>query len=378
LPQTQTWIYGQVRHVPVEIVENWIVCGKTENLDQFGLSNIHSVVDSGLPFAGLHDRLPLRGLRRLWLLDRTARAFEPHIVYSHFGNQGWSDSLVVRRLPVRQLVRFYGADLSLLPRRERKWLSRYRRLFERADVFLCEGPHMATCLADLGCPKEKIRVHHLGVAVGEITLAPRSWDRTEPYRVLLAGSFREKKGIPFAIEALGRLKDRVSLEITLIGDASAEPTDQLEKQKIMAAIQRHDLGSRIRLLGYQPYRALLEEALKHHLFLAPSVTASDGDTEGGAPVTLIEMSATGMPVVSTTHCDIPNVILDGTSGLLAPERDVDGLVERIGWLIDNPEKWKEMGEAGRLHVQTEFDAHRQGERLTQIYASMLPSTGITP
>ena len=64
---------------------------------------------------------------------------------------------------------------------------------------------------------------------------------------------------------------------------------------------------------------------KHDVFLAPSVTASNGDTEGGAPVAIIEMAASGMPIVSTRHCDIPSVVLDGVTGLLAAERDSEGL-----------------------------------------------------
>ena len=82
----------------------------------------------------------------------------------------------------------------------------------------------------------------------------------------------------------------------------------------MAVIEKHKLQSKIRMLGFQPYSVLLEEAYTHHIFLSPSVTASDGDTEGGAPVTLIEMLATGMPIVSTTHCDIPEIICKGPEG----------------------------------------------------------------
>ena len=74
---------------------------------------------------------------------------------------------------------------------------------------------------------------------------------------------------------------------------------------------------------------------------------SDGETEGGAPVTLIEMSAYGMPVVSTLHCDIPEVILDNRSGFLVPERDADALAERLEFLIAHPQKWEGIGKAGR-------------------------------
>jgi len=103
------------------------------------------------------------------------------------------------------------------------------------------------------------------------------------------------------------------------------------------------------------------------VFLSPSLTASDGDTEGGAPVSLIEMSASGMMVVSTTHCDIPGVVINGRTGLLAGEHDVDGLVTHLRWLIANPSQWATMRTAARAHIEAEFDARRQGERLAAIY-----------
>ena len=118
---------------------------------------------------------------------------------------------------------------------------------------------------------------------------------------------------------------------------------------------------------------LLEEAYKNHLFLSPSVTSRDGDTEGGAPVTVIEMAASGMPVVSSFHCDIPEVIEDGRTGLLAEERNVDELECKLTWLIDNPEKWSEMGAEAREHIEMEFDSVIQSERLATHYRSLVNS-----
>jgi colanic acid/amylovoran biosynthesis glycosyltransferase len=118
----------------------------------------------------------------------------------------------------------------------------------------------------------------------------------------------------------------------------------------------------------------MEEAYRHHIFLSPSVTASDGDTEGGAPVSLIDMAASGMPIVSSRHCDIPEVILDGVSGLLADERDVDGLVAHLRWLIEHPDEWRPMLDAGRRRMEKEYHAKVQGERLAEVYASLLESS----
>jgi colanic acid/amylovoran biosynthesis glycosyltransferase len=213
-------------------------------------------------------------------------------------------------------------------------------------------------------------VHHLGAEVDRIRFQPRTW-LAGPLRVLLAGSFREKKGFPDALEALGRLsRDLTDLEITIIGDADTDPRSQPEKARILSKLKEHDLASRVRLLGYQPHSVLFEESYKHHIFLSPSMTAQDGDTEGGAPVTLIEMAATGMPIVSTRHCDIPAVILHGKTGRLAPEKDVEALLEQLRWLVANRPLWEEMAKAGRSHVESEFDVVKQAGKLRDLYRSL--------
>jgi colanic acid/amylovoran biosynthesis glycosyltransferase len=71
------------------------------------------------------------------------------------------------------------------------------------------------------------------------------------------------------------------------------------------------------------------------------------------------------------HCEIPEVIENGVSGVLSHERDVDGLEEHLCWLIDNPDQWAPMVASGRRHVECEFDAVAQGARLAAIYASVL-------
>jgi colanic acid/amylovoran biosynthesis glycosyltransferase len=161
------------------------------------------------------------------------------------------------------------------------------------------------------------------------------------------------------------------LEITIIGDATNDPASQPEKQKILAIIKKHNLQSRVRMLGAKPYGVYLTEAYSHHVFLSPSVTTADGDAEGGIPVSIVDMLASGMVVVSTKHCDIPEVVQNGVSGLLANERDVDGLVRHLRWLIDHPEEWPRMLEAGRKHIEKEYNAKVQGQRLASIYRGLL-------
>jgi len=299
-----------------------------------------------------------------------ARQTRASVLHSHFGFVGWRDLGVSRGLGIAHVVTFYGVDVLFYPTMDPRWHDRYREMFNQVDCVLCEGAFMGQSIIALGCPPQKMRVHHLGIDLALIPFEPRAWKPGETLRVLMSGSFREKKGFPYALEALARLRQTVPLEITLIGDQHGEPRTIREKEKILEAIERGGLADCTRMPGYQPYRVVMDEARRHHVFLSPSVTAADGDTEGGAPVSLIEMSASGMMIVSTTHCDIPGVILDGKTGLLAPERDVDTLVDHLQWIVSHPERWLEMQRAGRAHMEAEFDARRQGERLGVIYRSI--------
>lgn len=371
LPQTQTWMYNQVRYLPPDI-EAHIVCERTENLDQFGLPNIHCRADRPVWWRYWH-----KGLRKLRMRRPSdfavgvARQQRASILHSHFGNIGWMDMEIARLAGLRHVVSFYGVDVNFLPRHEPVWRRRYGDLFEHVDTVLCEGEHMAGNIVALGCPEQKVKVQRLGIALEDIPFAPCEWRPGTPLRVLIAASFREKKGIPDALAALGRLKAKTPFEATLIGDAGDDPRSWDEKREILAALDRHGLADAVRILGYQPHSRLLEEARQHHIFLSPSLTARDGDTEGGAPVSLIEMAASGMMIVSTTHCDIPEIIKHGQTGLLAEERDVDGLVANMIWLLDNPGRWNDMQHAARRHVENKFDAYIQGEKLAAIYRELM-------
>jgi len=371
LSQTMTWLYVQTRLLPPSIVSH-IFCDTTDELEQFGVPNIHALDAGPALWRMLNGKSStLDRLRKVWMFDHIVRRHAPRLIHSHFGDRGWGDIGFASRVKLKQIVTFYGYDANRLPQIEPVWRERYRDMFAAVDLVLCEGEHSASVIANLGCAERKIGVQRLGVMLDRIPLHIRRWDPKQPLRVLMAATFFEKKGIPYALEALGRIKDAVDLEVTLIGDDNGQERSRKEKQVILDVIDRCGLRDTVRMMGYRPYADLLDAAAKHHVFLSPSVMASDGDTEGGAPVTLIEMAASGAMIVSTRHCDIPAVILDGKTGLLADERDVDGLEAHLRWLIANPDRWEAMARAGRKHVEAEFDAIKQGVKLGDRYMRLL-------
>ena len=109
---------------------------------------------------------------------------------------------------------------------------------------------------------------------------------------------------------------------------------------------------------------------QYHVFLLPSVTSSDGAQEG-IPGSVREAMATGMPVVSTMHSGIPELVADGVSGFLVSERDVDALAGRLHDLVTHSEWWSVMGRRGREHVERHFEICRLNRRLEALYRHVL-------
>ena len=139
------------------------------------------------------------------------------------------------------------------------------------------------------------------------------------------------------------------------------------ERSMRAAIARLGIGDVFRFAGFCDHPALITLGNGHDIFMSPSVSAADGDTEGGAPVTIIEMAALGMPIASTTHCDIPGVLAPANRALLVAERDSAALAQVLLRLTDNPNEWARIGRENRVYIEQYFDLRKQGAMLTEIY-----------
>ncbi len=375
LPRTETWLSNHISALP-ESVESHIVCLSTDNLEQFPQENLVSL-DCPSQRPNLLRRVWRRfGLEahaetHLRLLEQEIHRIKPDILHSHFGHFGWINSKLAAKFNLRHVVSFYGFDANYLPASDPRWISRYAEMSERLDAVLCEGPHMARCLAERGVAPDKIQVFRLGIDLARIPFLPRKNPIGRTVRFLIASSFREKKGIPYGIEALGRVnKTRPDIEITVIGDTGGGRRDQQEKHAILEQVERWGLREKTHFLGYQPYERLIQLLSNHDIFLSPSVMSSEGDTEGGAPVSIIEAAASGMPVISTRHCDIPFVLSAENRPFLVAERDSAGLSRAIQQLLEVGD-WNSIVSSNRELVESELDVRKQGQKLAGIYKGVL-------
>jgi colanic acid/amylovoran biosynthesis glycosyltransferase len=282
-----------------------------------------------------------------------AMAFWRHepfdLVLCHFGDVG------TRMLPLFEAgmltskfaVVFHGADLSAVIAANGPDF--YRPLFQRCDLVLPVSEHWSRALERYGCPAQKIRVHHMGVDTRKIEYRERRLAAGEPVRMISICRFVEKKGLEYAIRALARALPncRHAVEYSLVGDGPLLPA-------MRSLAEELGLTNQIRFLGWQDNDRVRELLAAMHILVAPSVTAQDGDQEG-IPVSIMEAMAAGLPVLSTQHSGIPELVKDGVSGWLAPERDSEYLADRMCALINAPDSWPAFGLAGRAHVLEQFD-----------------------
>jgi colanic acid/amylovoran biosynthesis glycosyltransferase len=283
----------------------------------------------------------------------------PDVVHAHFGWAGCKAAPLRAAGGPALVTSFYGLDATALARHP-EWRRRFLRLFAAGDLFLAEGTALASRLAELGCPPDKIRIQRIGIDTDRFAFRTRSLADGEAPIVAMCASLREKKGHRHALEAFAALRARgVRARLRIIGGGPLAG----ELQELARGLGLTD----VEWLGMRPHAECARLLGQSHVFLHPSVIAADGDREGGAPTILLEAQAAGMPVVATRHDDIPEVTVPGRSAILAPERDADALARALEEVLRAPARWPEMGAAGREHVLARHDVRKTCAAVADLY-----------
>jgi len=357
----ETFVYEEIKNI--RRFELIILCIDTRNLDRFPYKNIRSFPILSTPtkkFNTLFFKITRHNLPSVSsFFSRIVKSEDVQLVRAYFGVTGVMALFLKRRFGIPYVTSFHGCDT----RRQLSWL--YKELFKEGDLFLVRSKQMMYDLKEMGCPIEKIRVQHTGVDVTRFSFHERKpITKSEKVRVLFVGRFVEKKGLQYAIKAFAKTKKvHKNITFTIIGDGPL-------RNEIQRLVQKLGLSTDIHLLGWRPHSEIPSRMINSHILIQPSVTATNGDKEGTTNV-LIEAQATGMPVISTFHAGIPEAVLNGQSGYLVKEKDVDGLSEKLDILIENPGLWAEFGKTGRKLVEDEFNIHKQVAKLEKLYAEMV-------
>ena len=346
---SQTFVYEEVRNHQRYAVE--IFCRKRINAELFPYEPVH--VDPG----------PLyRFARRSARFDRLFRSRDYALVHAHFGTTAINAAPFARRFKKPLVVTFQGYDVPLLASYERLLPRRWTyallgpRMLEQMTLGLCVSRDLLELLREIGVPEEKLLVHNTGIDLEKFKAGRRDPERPQ---VTMVGRFVEKKGFEYGIRAFAKATRHHAAHLTLAGGGPLE-----ERYRKLVA----DLGisERVHFAGVLPASEVAALLGRSDVVLVPSVVAASGNREG-APTVIKEASAAEAVPIGSYHGGISELITDGETGFLAPERDVDALAAKLDTLLAHPEQRAQLAKAARHRMELEFDARKCTALLEERY-----------
>jgi colanic acid/amylovoran biosynthesis glycosyltransferase len=250
-------------------------------------------------------------------------------------------------LPLVTSIRGRDATLANQPV---GYLDGMKMLFEQGELFLPVCQYLAHRINLWGCPAEKIRVLYGGV---DLNLFPYKGPNLQgSQNIVSIGRLVEKKGHHILMQAFEKIQSKFpNATLTIIGGGELEGY-------IKSLASQLNLGSSFRLLNRVPKSQIPELMGQADIFCAPSITASNGDVEG-IPNTIKEAMATGIPVLTTNHAGIPEIITNNQDGVLVRENDVDHLAQALEFMLLNRQLWEGYTLSARQNVEQNFDQNKQ-------------------
>lgn len=343
LPPSETFIYEELKNITT--VKPIVFARKKMNLNRFPYSNIKKLS---------------RGTN---YVIKKFQQEKIKLIHARFGNAGVRLMEVKRRTRLPMLTSFHGFDLPAKRSRKNLYHRKLPRLFRIGDRFTVPSFHMRQKLIQWGCPPNKINVMYSGIDLKKFTYIKRDL-KTENVVIMAVGRLHKKKGFRYLIKAFKQVADQYpTSRLIIVGEGA-------ERGKLTKLISAFNLKKYVKLTGIVTHSQMSAMLSRADIFCLPSVTTKEGNQEG-IPNAIKEAMATGLPIVSTLHGGIPELVANESEGLLVPEKNVKLLAEKIMYLIENPSLRSEMGERGRTKVENHFDSSKQVSKLESIYKQLM-------
>jgi colanic acid/amylovoran biosynthesis glycosyltransferase len=299
----------------------------------------------------IQNRIP--GMRAKDHLTYAQRAFyqslmetKPDVVLAEYGVTGASILPIVKELGIPLVVHFHGYDASKFDILK-QYKAAYEEMFQYAQAVVAVSRQMTDKLISLGAPKEKVVYNCYGPKDIFFSIQPTY----QKSIFLCVGRFVEKKSHHLTILAFHKMMDKhPDSKLVLIGDGPF---------KLFCEDLVKSLGMTARVefsgpLGHEEVHRKLAESL---CFVQHSRIAESGDMEG-TPLSILEAQAAGIPVVSTFHAGIPDVVLNNETGYLVEENDIEGMAVAMDKILSDRTKTIAMGQAAKQRYKTHFTLTR--------------------
>ena len=370
LPSMQTFIPFQaeaihdylVRYVGLEAVRHGVTLPRDP---------VFMAVDRSIQSRILKNVFKLTGFAPAF--HQKVASLHPCLIHAHFIMDGIHALPLAKSLNVPLVVTLHGhlptsggRTVALNSVDGLAFYSRKNQLMRECAVFICVSEYIRTKALELGYPKEKLRLHYIGTDLRQFTPGAEARD---PHLILFVGRFVEKKGCTYLLKAMVKVQKQVpQARLVVVGEGPLRA--DLEQESAALKINA-------KFTGEASTPEVVSWLRQARVFCAPSVTASTGDIEGLGMV-FAEAQATGLPVASFQHGGIPEVVLHGKTGLLAPERDHQTLADYlVRYLTDDP-FWKECSANAIPWIRQRFDLQKQTLELEQLYSSLVGEAAMPP
>ena len=353
---------------------------------------------------------------------RICRKWKPDVIHAHWPFPHAYIALGAAKLfKIPLALNFHGAELLLI--RKKKWVKPFLKFaIGQAQAVFANSSFTASKIKAIrdvhvewspyGTTLEKKNESNNSVTLNEVndpvTVSPHAVNGK--FKILFVGRHIERKGICYLIEAAKYLpKDKFEIRIVGVGDL----TEQLKKQAEAVGSRQSEVGSESKCHSYSrldccsyPIRTqasvqsnlachsgaegdrihevenfepanivftgklspeeLANEYKTANVFTLPAIVDSKGDTEG-LGVVLIEAMELGLPIVASNVGGIPDVVIDGESGILVPEKDPVALADAFKRLAENPSLIEKLLGGARKRINDCFTWDGIIERQVEVY-----------
>jgi colanic acid/amylovoran biosynthesis glycosyltransferase len=288
------------------------------------------------------------------------------VLHFHFGTDAGIYFPLLKKIKIPSVVSFYGYDCSSFV----KYLGGYGKIYLRRRVFphvtkvLAMSPAMKNDLIKIGCPENKIIVHHHGNDVNKFFFQRNYEVKDRPVKFLILSALTPTKGHIFILESMQSLISRnKNISLTIVGDGPL-------RKNIEEKIAENHLEPFVNLESSVVYSSdeHFQYLKTHDIFIHPCTIDHEGSIEG-IPGAIVEAMASGFPVISTFHGGIPYIIENKKSGLLVKEFDHDALADAMLKLSDDQSLRTKLGLAGQAFAIEQLNLSKREEELEKIYQS---------
>ena len=291
------------------------------------------------------------------LIKRYLQEHNIDVVLAEYGTAGSFIAPICKILDLPLLVHFHGFDASRYDILE-KFNESYKLMFDYAQHIIVVSKAMKKALIKQGCPEHKLVINTCGPHPDFLNIKPN----LESNFIISVGRHTYKKGPYLTILAFQKvLEQQPNLKLKMIGDG-----ELFDVSKNL--VKSLGLENNIILLGALERKEIIKHLQSAFLFVQHSIVAHNGDSEG-TPVGVIEAMAAGLPVVSTKHAGIPDVVIENETGFLVDENDINQMASYILKITDDRELAKCLGEKGKAKIQDHFTMEKHLETINNlIYA----------